>query len=773
MAQAPGSEFQQMNYKDWMNRCNCGESEELLTISAMDGVIIATGLTAAVLSVSFPIAAAVVGGIALLIPYLWPALPGVEPGTPQSQISWDKFLRTVESLINETVSSTVRSAAAQRLIGLQNNVNLYVEAACDWKDSPDLISDQERVRTRFRIVDGLFESDMPTFSPENYEIQLLAVYAQAANLHLLLLRDAVKFGTEWGMNSAEVEDYDIRLTRLTSQYTNYCVHWYNEGVNKLKQQAGTTTADWNKVNDFRRDMTIMVLDIVSLWPTYNPTLYAVPTKSQLTRQVYTPMFGEGLDFFDKVDNAVIAPPSLFRWLRKVTFFRRELSHTGEDRAYTQYSGYQMTLQTTLNSTSQETPVVGHISDIEDILNIGQEPNVEVYKMSNIRMAYTPGKNMWQAPQTFDFHFTPSGTVERVGIDYAGIDGLATYNVNQGLVCKNNINEPCDPCTTPCNIGIVNTSDPCDSLSLYSGRLSWIGLSNASPQTLIQTTYGWTHVSADATNTIDAEKITQIPAVKAYQLNNGSVIKGPGSTGGDLVELPVDSNLQMKVTHLPSDAISGYRMRIRYAASQPAIISVGFASNFGEIVNSFELPATYSGGSLTYNTFGYKETITIPIQQVEYIGFVGFFSTNTTIVLDKIEFIPIQGSVAEYEANQNLEKARKAVNALFTNDAKNALQLKVTDYLVDQAAKLVECMSDEIYPKEKMCLLDLVKVAKRLSQARNLLHHGDFESSDWSGENGWKTSNHVSVTSGNPIFKGRYLHMPGAGNTQFSDQVFPT
>ncbi|OOR09881.1 hypothetical protein BW897_25655 [Bacillus cereus] len=139
----------------------------------------------------------------------------------------------------------------------------------------------------------------------------------------------------------------------------------------------------------------------------------------------------------------------------------------------------------------------------------------------------------------------------------------------------------------------------------------------------------------------------------------------------------------------------------------------------------------------------------------------------------MEFLPVTWDQETYQAKQALEKARKAVNALFTNDTKNALKLHVTDYLVDQAAKLVECMSDEIYPQEKICLLDLVKVAKRLSQTRNLLNHGDFESTDWSGENGWKTSNHVSVTSGNPIFKGRYLHMLGANNPQFSDTVFPT
>nr|AHK06510.1 delta-endotoxin CRY286b [Bacillus thuringiensis] len=121
-------------------------------------------------------------------------------------------------------------------------------------------------------------------------------------------------------------------------------------------------------------------------------------------------------------------------------------------------------------------------------------------------------------------------------------------------------------------------------------------------------------------------------------------------------------------------------------------------------------------------------------------------------------------------NQDVTRAREAVYALFLN---NTLQLKVTDYQIDQAAKLVECISDGIYPKEKMCLLDKVKAAKRLSQARNLLNYGDFESLDWSGDNGWKTSYHVYVTSDNSIFKGRYLNIPSANNPQFSDKIFPS
>ncbi|EJR94915.1 hypothetical protein [Bacillus mycoides] len=121
-------------------------------------------------------------------------------------------------------------------------------------------------------------------------------------------------------------------------------------------------------------------------------------------------------------------------------------------------------------------------------------------------------------------------------------------------------------------------------------------------------------------------------------------------------------------------------------------------------------------------------------------------------------------------NQHVTRAREAVNALFLNDT---LQLKVTDYQIDQAAQLVECISDETYSKEKMCLLDQVKVAKRLSQARNLLNYGDFESSDWSGVDGWNISAHVYAVADNPIFKGQYLNLPSVNNPQFSDKIFPS
>lgn len=95
----------------------------------------------------------------------------------------------------------------------------------------------------------------------------------------------------------------------------------------------------------------------------------------------------------------------------------------------------------------------------------------------------------------------------------------------------------------------------------------------------------------------------------------------------------------------------------------------------------------------------------------------------------------------------------------------------TDYELVQAANLVECVSEELYPQEKMILSYEVKQAKQLSQSRNLLLNGDFEDLSGFGTKGWTTSNNISIQSNNPIFKGYYLHMNGA--REIDGTVFQT
>ncbi|XLP25969.1 insecticidal delta-endotoxin Cry8Ea1 family protein (plasmid) [Bacillus toyonensis] len=771
-AQNPMATLQSMNYKDWVDMCTNSNPEPLFD-SVRNGVIIGTAVTSFILSVSFPISAAAVGIISLLLPFMWPEAAG-EPGTTQAQFTWDQLMSAVEGIVNESISDLVRSQAINTLAKLQSSINDYQQAVCNLNnaspDDPNYNKYKEIVRMEFNDAEDQAKLAIIDLKTKGYETLLLASYVQAANLHLLLLRDVVKHGENWGFSALDVQQYYSNISvgnpgmlQLLATYTEYCVKWYNSG---LQQQKNTD--DWNKFNDFRRNMTIMVLDLVSVWPTYNPKYYPYPTKTQLTRTLYTglikgktvPTSIEDLEYY------LTVPPSLFRWLRSLEFY---LNRFPPNPQY--LSGLQQYYQHTLSSSLYSNGLQGSSTPKKSVITVPAPENQDdiwsiIGKYHSDVATYVGG---------IGFQFTKSGLQY---VEIAGFDSVSATTY-LGFPCKASISDDCNPCDPKDSCTSANTSDPCNDASLYSHRCSHLGsyFGYYSVDSLWYGTFGWTHVSADANNLVDTEKITQIPAVKAYKLTGNAVVQsGPGSTGGDLVSLlsPDSScNVRMAGTTHPA-----YQVRIRYASKSTikefVVARSNYSDNFTDYQSRFSVPATYSGESLTYNSFGY---VTVP-ELLEYPYHLDWdlelYNNGTSpILIDKIELIPITVPIPEYQAKQSLENARKAVNALFTNDMKHALRLDVTDYDVDQAANKVDCMSDDLFPKEKMMLRDQVKHAKRLSQARNLLNYGDFESSDWSNENGWKVSNSVTVQANQPISRGRYLNMPGARSIEFSSTLYPT
>ncbi|PFK10672.1 insecticidal delta-endotoxin Cry8Ea1 family protein, partial [Bacillus cereus] len=784
-AKAPRSELQNMDYKDWMNRCTSEESFSQGTSNSIrDAVIAGSKIAGTIIGAVFPPLKIPALILSNLIPFLWPKEAG-PPGTPEAQFTWEQMMNAVEEMVDQKIDTLVKDQAISTLQILQSYIQDYQQALCNLQTDPNNEKYKEDVRREFNDAEDQAKAAIIQFRNVKYAGLLLADYAQAANLHLLLLRDVVQFGESWGFSALEVQQYysneslvgNPGMKQLLATYTDHCVRWYNEGL-----QNRYETGNWNTFNDFRRNMTLMILDIVAIWPTYDPILYTVPTKSQLTRTVYTPFIQGSLSIkpltISVIENNVPAPPDLFRWLREIAFYAEGPVAPGSRVLSGQIQRYQYTLRDLLYEEAKGelveqvgTLVVPHPTSEDDVWSL---------LMNYSKINYVPYPIM-AGLNYLDFHLTKT-VDQRITF----LPDHVSRNETFGLPCGPNPANDCDPCA-PCTV-LPNVSDPCNDRSLYSHRFSYMGTYPAQytypggqESDNESVCYGWTHVSADANNLIDAERITQIPAVKAYQ-TNGKVIKGPGSTGGDVVQLVSDTgqDLQKLRIRMKGQAQKGYQLRIRYASSvfYQSLTADRYVNIDGSWTtaggSNFQLRPTYSGESLNYNSFGYA-TLFTSLYPTPYEDWEIVLTSNSIppIIIDKIEFIPIEGSVEEFEANQALEKARKAVNTLFTGDAKNALKLNITDYAVDQAANLAECVSEEFHAQEKMILLDQVKFAKRLSHARNLLNHGDFESSDWSGENGWKTSPHVHVAADHPIFKGRYLHMPGATSSPFSSHVYPT
>ncbi|WP_309567295.1 insecticidal delta-endotoxin Cry8Ea1 family protein, partial [Bacillus thuringiensis] len=95
-----------------------------------------------------------------------------------------------------------------------------------------------------------------------------------------------------GFDAATINSRYNDLTRLIGNYTDHAVRWYNTGLERV---WGPDSRDWIRYNQFRRELTLTVLDIVSLFPNYDSRTYPIRTVSQLTREIYTNPVLENFD----------------------------------------------------------------------------------------------------------------------------------------------------------------------------------------------------------------------------------------------------------------------------------------------------------------------------------------------------------------------------------------------------------------------------------------------------------------------------------------------
>ncbi|MDA2111950.1 insecticidal delta-endotoxin Cry8Ea1 family protein [Bacillus cereus] len=721
------------------NQCvpyNClSNPEEIL----LDGERISTGNSSIDISLSLVqllVSNFVPGGGFLvgLLDFVW----GIVGPSP-----WDAFLVQIEQLINERIAAYARSAAISNLEGLGNNFNIYVEAFKEWEADPDNPVTRTRVVDRFRILDGLLERDIPSFRIAGFEVPLLSVYAQAANLHLAILRDSSIFGARWGLTTINVNENYNRLIRHIDEYANHCADTYNRGLNNLPK---STYQDWITYNRLRRDLTLTVLDIAAFFPSYDNRRYPIQSVGQLTREIYTdPLITFNpqlqsvaqLPTFNVMESNAIRTPHLFDVLNNLTIFTDWFS-VGRNF----YWGGHRVISNRIGGGNITSPIYGREAN--------QEPprsftfNGPVFRtLSN--PTFRPLQQPWPAPP-----FNLRG-VE--GVEFSTPLNSFTYR-GRGTVDSLNELPPED-----------NSVPPREG---YSHRLCHATFVQRSGTPFLTTgpVFSWTHRSATDRNIIYPDVINQIPLVKAFNLTSGtSVVRGPGFTGGDIIRTNVNGSVLSMSLNFSNTTLQRYRVRVRYAASQTMVMSVTVG---GSTTGNQGFPSTMSAnGALTSQSFRFAE-FPVGISASGSQGASISISNNVgrqMFHLDRIEFLPVTST---FEEEYDLERAQEAVNALFTSTNQLGLKTDVTDYHIDQVSNLVECLSDEFCLDEKRELSEKVKHAKRLSDERNLLQDRNFRSINGQLDRGWRGSTDITIQGGDDVFKENYVTLPGT-----FDECYPT
>ncbi|OTW84346.1 insecticidal delta-endotoxin Cry8Ea1 family protein (plasmid) [Bacillus cereus] len=752
----PNAGLQNMNYKEYLQTYGGDYTDPLinpnLSVSGKDVIQVGINIVGRLLSFfGFPFSSQWVTVYTYLLNSLWP---------DDENSVWDAFMERVEELIDQKISEAVKGRALDDLTGLQYNYNLYVEALDEWLNRPNGAR-ASLVSQRFNILDSLFTQFMPSFGSgpgsQNYATILLPVYAQAANLHLLLLKDADIYGARWGLNQTQIDQFHSRQQSLTQTYTNHCVTAYNDGLAELR---GTTAESWFKYNQYRREMTLTAMDLVALFPYYNLRQYPDGTNPQLTREVYTdpiafdpleqpttqlcrswyinPAFRNHLNF-SVLENSLIRPPHLFERLSNLQILVNYQTNGSAWRGSRVRYHY-------LHSSIIQEKSYGLLSD-----PVGANINVQnndiyqiISQVSNFASPVGSSYSVWDT----NFYLS-SGQV-------SGISGYTQQGIP--AVCLQQRNSTDE---------LPSLNPEGDIIRNYSHRLSHItqyrfqATQSGSPSTVSANlpTCVWTHRDVDLDNTITANQITQLPLVKAYELSSGAtVVKGPGFTGGDVIRRTNTGGFGAIRVSVTGPLTQRYRIRFRYAST---IDFDFFVTRGGTTINNFRFTRTMNRGQESryesYRTVEFTTPFNFTQSQDIIRTSIQGLSGNGEVYLDRIEIIPVNPA---REAEEDLEAAKKAVANLFTR-TRDGLQVNVTDYQVDQAANLVSCLSDEQYGHDKKMLLEAVRAAKRLSRERNLLQDPDFNTINSTEENGWKASNGVTISEGGPFFKGRALQLASA------------
>ncbi|TKI85526.1 insecticidal delta-endotoxin Cry8Ea1 family protein, partial [Bacillus mycoides] len=628
LANDPQASMQNTNYKDWLATCN-GTPVPFSTPSQL--LKVAGNIVPRILG----ILPTFLPGIGPLVPFLTFFTSLLWPSGSSGNDIWEKLMKEVADLIDQKLEENILRQATANLAGLQQLLRSYNSTFASWEAgnaTPELVKGYMESLHRTFVQDIIGSFTIP-----GYENILLPTYAIAANFHLMLLRDIEIYG---GKKTPEGKDglnfdpkdlnfYNCELKRNMEQYKNYCLNTYNKGLASEKEKG------WVPFHRYRREMTLAVLDIIALFPLYDARLYPaknnkeMPVKSELTREIYSDVINS--DRFGVVppynyaqnEERYTRPPHLFTWLRGLDFVTNVLTSGTWVYRWSVLTGCQNKYSYTKGNGTIPGPFRGYpVESGGRTSNITIEEGSYIYNLLPRSFEYISPWYFTTNIAMITFLLTNNNSsTEKVYGFLTGNANLPTVQTDFDFVTNKELTGP-------------------PTYDNYSHILSHMLLGYDWNQTGGIGTHGYsfafTHSSVDPYNTIAPDKITQIPAVKAFALESNSqqpaqVIAGPGHTGGDVVYLNYSGRLKIRLT--PTSTNKNYRVRIRYASMGYGTLRAERWSPSSIINGTFSYSSTGS-----FDTFGYVETLITTFNQsgveiiIENLSYIG-------LIIDKVELIP--------------------------------------------------------------------------------------------------------------------------------------
>lgn len=219
---------------------------------------------------------------------------------PQQNI-WDELKAEVQALIEHDLAKYDEQQVQDDLDGLKKVLEDF-RAAC--RDG-NLLS----MGTQWEICKDLFDIQLPHFQTSGYQLQLLLLFVQYANLYFALLRDGLDKGASWGKTPREMQTILTTLTDDVNAFQTYVQKVIATSV--AAKQAATvsdrhTVEPYRTTNAFLRELTLNASDVADVWQYFLPS--RVAPNPPFMRYVYSDPMGTSDDNYEDV---AVIPPAAF------------------------------------------------------------------------------------------------------------------------------------------------------------------------------------------------------------------------------------------------------------------------------------------------------------------------------------------------------------------------------------------------------------------------------------------------------------------------------
>ncbi|NEU70267.1 hypothetical protein GK091_25545 [Spirosoma agri] len=228
---------------------------------------------------------------------------------------WDEIKDRVDQVVTQKLSDFVYQQIKDQLGSLSdavpggmigamtlylNEVKAYVETS---KTNPN--ADPTSVREQWVATRTVFVTALPLFQSKGYEVSLLGLFTQFANMHLSLLRDGVISGKAWGRSDADQQQDILDLQKAIKGYADYTYDTLELGYANAIAYAldhGKDPCDAAAAGVlYASTMTLLAQDYAATWSYFDVTLYPNGPRIPLRREIYSGLQGycKGFDLVKK------------------------------------------------------------------------------------------------------------------------------------------------------------------------------------------------------------------------------------------------------------------------------------------------------------------------------------------------------------------------------------------------------------------------------------------------------------------------------------------